>query len=192
MKETFGYLSLFCSCTGFILYALSIAAGKTRPHLFSWIIWGLVTAIVFSAQAGHDAGAGSWATGFNCLMCFVIVGSAFMRGEKNITRSDWIAFGGALSAIPVWYIRNDPLWSVILVTLIDSLGFFPTFRKSYLHPRREFASLYWLGALGYIFAIMALDTYSCITVFYPAAAAFFNAGFVAMIMWRRSKDPIPS
>ena len=129
-KQWLGYVSLLCGVMGYGTYLWSILSHRTRPHAFSWVVWGTVTAVVFYAQVIKGAGAGAWATGFSSGICFIVTGFAFYRGEKKITLTDWLAFSGALLAIPVGYLTQDPLWSVILVTLIDQLGFYPTFRKS--------------------------------------------------------------
>jgi len=76
----------------------------------------------FFAQLSDKAGAGSWATGLSAAFCLDIGILALFRGEKHITRGDWIAFLTTFLAIPLWVVTSDLLWSVLLVTGIDAIA----------------------------------------------------------------------
>jgi uroporphyrinogen-III synthase len=117
LKQSLGIASVVLTFLAYIPYFQSLLRKKTKPHLFSWLIWTLVAGIVFVAQYMEGAGPGCWMAGFTTLMCANIVGFAMMRGEKNITRGDWIAFVSGLAAIILWKLTKDPLWAVIIVSL---------------------------------------------------------------------------
>jgi hypothetical protein len=184
-KELFGFISLACATVGYGSYIWSIFKGRTKPHAFSWIVWGTVTAIIFCAQVSKQAGVGAWATGATAIVCFAISILAMWRGEKNITRSDWLTFIGALAGIPLWYFTKDPFWSVILVTVIGELGAYPTFRKSYFKPHEEMAFMYILDIAKYALSLAAIGHYSIVTALYPAIIVLSNSLFVLMLLWRR-------
>lgn len=184
-KDWIGVLSVICAILGYAQYIWSIFARNTRPHAFSWIVWGIVTAIVSFAQFEKNAGAGVWATGFSCALCFLVALLAFFRGETNITRTDWAAFAGALGAIPIWLLTKDPLGSVVLVTIIDGLGYYPTIRKSYDKPHQETVFMYTTDVFKYTLALLALSDVTWVTALYPVAIVIFDIGFVAMLIWRR-------
>jgi hypothetical protein len=44
-------------------YIHSIQQGTTKPHVFSWVIWGSTTFVVFLAQLADKGGAGAWPIG---------------------------------------------------------------------------------------------------------------------------------
>ena len=111
---------------------------------------------------------------------------AYFRGEKNITTSDWVSFIGALAAIPLWYVTKEPLWSVILVVVIDAVGFYPTFRKSYFKPHEELAFMYGLDIGKFVLSILAMETYSATAVLYPLTASTLNIIFISMLLYRRA------
>src|SRR5882672_7911387 len=114
-KELVGLVSALLSVVTFVPYICSIVKGKTKPHLFTWIVWFLATSIVAAAQYSKNAGPGVWTTIFSCFDCLAVIVLALRWGERHITKSDWITFFGALLAIPLWYATDDPLWSVILI-----------------------------------------------------------------------------
>jgi hypothetical protein len=170
---------------GYSFYFRDIFAGRTKPHIFSWLVWGILTAIAFAAQLHASGGPGSYVTGGTALISFVIVGLALRRGEKNITTADKLNLGGAVLAGLLWPFTHSPVLSVLLISLIDFLGFLPTIRKSYVKPYEETLIHYVLAGLKFVLAIIALDTYSIVTWFYPASLIAANLFFVGMLVVRR-------
>ncbi len=49
-KEFFGYLSLILTIAAYTPYVWFVVQGKTKPHIFSWIIWSLLMAIATAGQ----------------------------------------------------------------------------------------------------------------------------------------------
>ena len=143
-------------------------------------------AIAFSAQLSDKAGAGSWATGLSAAFCLGIGVLALFRGEKHITRGDWIAFTATFLAIPLWVVTSDPLWSVLLVTGIDAVAYYPTFRKSWAKPDEELALKYVLTAIRYLFSLLALEHYTIVTSVYQIVSILMEIGIVIMLLWRRA------
>jgi hypothetical protein len=88
LKDMFGVLSLIISVVSYVPYARSIFVANTKPHAFTWLVWGTVMAITFFAQLSDKAGAGSWATGSSAAFCLGIGIVALFRGERHITRGD--------------------------------------------------------------------------------------------------------
>lgn len=169
------------------LYFRDIIAGSTKPHVFSWFIWTLLTGITFLIQISEHAGAGSVVTGIESVCCLSVTVFAYTRGEKNITRSDWVCFVLALIAVVLWQLAHQPLLAVWLVICADILGYIPTLRKSYLRPNEETASQFVLSAVHWVFSIAALQVFLLTTWLYPAWMATFDAVLVATILIRRGQ-----
>lgn len=187
MKTFLGTLAIVIAIYSYIPYFRNILKGRTKPHAFSWFIWGLLTGIAFFAQLADNGGAGAWVTGFTALVCLAFFIFALKRGEKEIVLLDWFSLAGALFALILWAFTNDPLLSVILITIIDALGFIPTFRKSFYKPNEETALTYFLSAVKFAIAIAALDNITVVTTLYPASLVVMNGLFVAMVLARRRK-----
>lgn len=185
VPEILAVISIVVGAYATGLYLISILQGKTKPHLFSWLIWGLLTLIAWAAQYHEGGGAGAWVTMAAAVMCFITAALCVPYGEKTITRSDWATFIIALAAIPLWYVTSNPLWSVILITVIDMLGFYPTFRKSWAKPGEEALWAYSLSMVKFGLGIMALETFNVTTVLYPLSLVVANAVFVIFVMSRR-------
>ena len=185
-KEILGLISVAIMVISNLFYLTSIFKGRTKLHVFSWLTWGIIAAIAFLAQVSDNAGPGSWTMGFITFTCFMYSILALFKGEKNIKKSDWLCFITALITIPLWYFTKTPFWSVILISIINALGYIPTFRKSFSNPYEE-AILPWsLSISGVIISMIALDKLSVITLLYPLTSVIISVGLVSMMVWRRA------
>ena len=180
-----GALPIVIGLFSFVLYARGILSGKTKPHVFTWLVWTVLTGIAFAAQVTEHAGAGAWFTGYSSVMCFVTFLLAYWKGEKRITKFDWGSLIVAGIALLLWSVTHDPIGAVILVTLTDACGYLPTFRKSFVRPYEESAVMFSIGILQYALAISALQTKNFATAFYPIVCLLMNAALVGMIVVRR-------
>jgi hypothetical protein len=185
-QEFLGGLAVALGLFGYVFYVRGIIQGKVKPHAFTWFVWGLLTAIAFFAQVSEGGGAGAWVTGVTalCSFGFALIGLG-ASSRVFITKSDWIFFISALLAIPLWYFSGNPLWAVIVITIIDAVAFAPTFRKAYFHPETENKWTYMLSGIKFVLGIFALESLNVTTVLYPASLILANLAFVSMIVWRR-------
>lgn len=186
-KELFSAIAIAITFIAFIPYIRSILQNKTKPHAFSWIIWASVTFIVFLAQLADGGGAGAWPIGISgVITLFVAVLAYLKKTDHMIAKKDWIFFILAMSAIPFWYVTSNPLWAVVILTVVDLFGFVPTFRKAYSYPNEESLLFYILIASRNLIAIVALEHYSLTTLLFPAATALACTLFIQMVMARRA------
>jgi hypothetical protein len=170
---------------GYVPYFRNIFKGKTKPHVFSWLVWGILTGIAFVAQVVEKAGPGSWVTGFTAIICLIIAGLAYSRGERDITRIDWACFIAAIFGIVLWVLTDNALLAVIIVTITDALAYIPTFRKTYYKPYEETLIEYALGSLKFVIGFAALESFALTAWLYPASLVVMNAAFVVMALIRR-------
>ena len=59
-KELLSAVAIALTFIAFFPYVRSILNGAIKPHVFSWIIWGATTFVVFLAQLEDHGGAGAW------------------------------------------------------------------------------------------------------------------------------------
>lgn len=186
MKELFGLASLAVVIAAYAPYLRDILKRKTKPHALSWLVWSVLAAIAFAIQITNDGGAGSWLMGVTSLITFVIFLLSFRYGEKNILTVDWLSLLFAAGALLLWFITDNPLWSVLLIALIDAVGgFFPTFRKSIKHPEQETVSSYFIYGFSLCLSLLALGSFNFVNAFYPASFVFINWGLCLFLIIRR-------
>ncbi|MGB9153587.1 MAG: hypothetical protein WCD70_10930 [Alphaproteobacteria bacterium] len=190
--EFFGTISIALSILAVIPYLWGIYRRRVRPHLIGWLIWSCLTAIVFFAQLSGGGGYGAWTTGVICAFCIVALIASFFFGDKSVTSFDLICVALTALAVLLWLISGTPLYSVILATIIEFLGFVAMTKKTYLDPYSESLTYFILSIAKYAFGALALEAWSMQTALHPVATAIMCLAFCLMIGSRRMRLPNPS
>lgn len=183
--QIWGLISVVLACVSLAPYLWMTIKGTNKPHLFTWIIWTLLSGIAFTIQVLEGAGAGAWSGGASTFLSVLILLAAIRHGEKQITRSDWVVFLAALGAIPIWLATQNPLYAAIWVTGIDALGYIPTFRKSWNKPHEEMTWTHTVAGIKHLCVLMAVQNVSITTTVYSFGMLAMNAVLVASILYRR-------
>lgn len=178
-------MAIAVAVVSYIPYFRNIFAGKTKPHAFTWLVWGVLNGIAFAGQLQGKAGPGAWPVGFTALALLAIFILALKKGERDIQPFDWYCLAAALLALIPWALTSSLLLSVVVITVIDAIGFLPTVCKSYYKPHQETAITFLLSVLKYFLAILALQQYSVATMLFPLAMVLMNGLFVIMLVARR-------
>ena len=188
MKEFIGLITVVLSFVGLVPYIVDIFRNKTKPHIFTWVVWALVTFLAFLAQWQKGGGPGSWTTGVTGLITIFIAIISLKKGSRDITTSDTIIFIFALLAIIPWWLMKDPTLSIVTLTIIDAIAFVPTFRKTIKDPESETLSSYVIHASRHSLSILALSTYNLATYIYPVVVALCNMIVIGIIVKYGTKN----
>jgi hypothetical protein len=184
-QEIIAVIALLMGLVTTTTYITSILCGKTKPHLYSWIVYSILTAIAFFAQVHDHGGPGTWITGITAAQCIMIAFLSIKYGEKNKTTSDKMALITSLSAIIPWLFTDDPLLSVILISIIDAVATYPSIRKSWHKPHEERLLSWNLAAFKNTLSIFALTNMTVTTVLYVATTVVVNCTLIGVCLWRR-------
>ena len=185
-KELFSAIAIALTFFAFYPYIRSILKEQIKPHVFSWVIWGSTTFIAFLAQLDAGGGVGAWPIGISGIITIYVAFLAYVKkSDITITLADWCFFLSALASLPFWYFTSDPLWAVIILTVVDVLGFGPTVRKAFSFPFDEDLSFFFIFMLRNLIVILALEQHSLTTVLFPAAIAAACFSLIVMVLYRR-------
>lgn len=186
IKPLLSALAIGITCYALVPYLWGIIRRRVRPHVFSWVVWGITTLIVFFAQLEDDGGWGAWAIGFSASLTICIAIMAYLsRGDISITGVDWCFFLVALASLPLWYLTADPVWTVIVLTGIDLLAFGPTLGKLYRDPYSESLPFFLLFTCRNLLVVAALENYTLTTVLFPASITVACVLIMGMMWVRR-------
>jgi hypothetical protein len=174
LRQICGALAGLIGVGAYLMYIRGIFCNGEKPHLFSWFLWGVMTLIIWYVQYLHGAGPGAWMTFVTAVFCLIIAGCACLYGEKRITQSDWVALLLGFTAIPLWYFTKNPLFAVILLTVIDMIGLYPTIRKALLNPWQENLPFTAVTSVKYALGIAAIDHMTPVNWFYAGAMLVQN------------------
>jgi len=137
----------------------------------------------------NEGGVGTFPVAFAALLCFAIAFLTYKKvGFDYITKSDWVFLTLALLTLPLWYITSDALYAIVLLSLIDVIGFIPTFKKAYKFPYEEQLTFFVLMFIRDIFfTIPALEIYTPTTMVFPLTLSTATLIFITMVYVRRQK-----
>jgi len=187
-KDILSGVGIVLTVVAFYPYIYSIFQGITKPHVFTWLIWGSTTFVIFLAQLADKGGAGAWPIGVSGIITLYVAWLAYTRkSDSSITRSDWFFLYVAMASLPLWYYTSDPVWTVVILTTIDLAGFAPTFRKAYVSPYEEKLMFYNVMAVRNLVVLIALENYTLTTILFPLATGIVCVGFILMVAVRRHR-----
>lgn len=168
------------------LYIRDIFRGNTKPHIYTWLIWSIVTTIAFCGQWVSGGGPGSWATGVAAVLTIGTFFLAFKYGTKDVTAFDKICLVLAILSILPWLLTESVLWSVLLATFIDLIAFFPTMRKTWHAPTSESLGSMYVDAVKHALSTVSMRSYSVITLIYPLAVLLTKFVIIGEIVFLRN------
>ena len=192
MKTFFAVIAAVIGVAAFYPYLRDTFSLKTKPHAYTWLIWTITQGTATAAIWYGGGGLG----GLNLAICTFLIASVFFFslrfGTKNITKADTAVLVAALVAIIFWWRLHEPVLAVLMVSLIDILGYIPSFRKSYREPWSETLVSWAAFVVSDIFALLALREYNLLTMTYIISIAVSNAALVFFCLSRRRSLPPPS
>lgn len=184
IKLLFGILSIIPAVIAYYYYFRDMFSGKTKPHAFSWLVWGILAGNGFFAQVSAHAGIGAWATGLTSLVSLTIFLFALRIGATNPTPFDWTLLSLALVSLLLLLVVKNKEEALCITLFALIAGFAMNTRKAYRKPEEENAIAFWLNTLKFIPAIFALTTFTFLTVAYPLVAALGNAAVALIVSLR--------
>ncbi|HTB31176.1 MAG TPA: hypothetical protein VK808_04070, partial [Bacteroidia bacterium] len=134
IKFICGIIATLIGTGSFYPYLRDVFKRKTQPHTYTWLIWAILQVTGVMAMFNNGAGIGALSLTVGAFFCAYIFILSLKYGTKNITTFDTLCLIGALAATAVYVFMHNPVLSVILITIIDLVGFLPTMRKAYSEP----------------------------------------------------------
>lgn len=154
------------SITTTILFIRTILKKQTIPHLYPQIIWAVTVTVWLLGQIYDNAWIWTWILFFvDCWVISVLILS-LKYWIKDPTKFDKIVLALALISVITRILTKTPLYSVILVTFIDLLWYFPILNKIRRYPNSEALYPRIIWNTSYIAWIMWLDHISILSALY--------------------------
>jgi len=188
LKTIIGAITVVLGVVGYIPYLRNVLKGTTKPHVYTWFVWGSMTLIIFALQISDNAGPGAWVTLVTAILSLTIFALGIRQGDKDITKSDTLSFVAAIFALGLWLFAEQPVATTVLLVTVGMFGFIPTIRKSWNKPYTETISTYAINSFRQGLSFFALTNYSILTWLFPITWSIANGLFVLFLIIRRSKQ----
>ena len=184
-RDALGILSVVLAVLAAVIYILQTLRGEVRPHPLSWFLFGTLSLTGYLVQRDEGARQGSWTLLAMTVICFLFVAVSVARGERSFSRQEWafLIAGGAVFII--YLFTREANVAAALTTLIDALGYGPTFTHGWSFPRKDSVTSFALNAAKFVPSLMAMDPISFATSFYPATLLVLNSAVSIMLIMRR-------
>jgi|HubBroStandDraft_6_1064221.scaffolds.fasta_scaffold1124428_1 hypothetical protein len=188
-RDALGILSVVMAILAAVIYVFQTLRGEVRPHPLSWFLFGILSATGYWVQRDQGANQGSWTLLAMTIICFIFVAVSVARGERSFSRQEW-AFAVAGGAVFVVYLfTREANIAAALTTVVDALGYGPTFIRGWTHPKKDSVTSFALNGAKFVPSLMAMDPISFATSFYPATLLVLNAAVSIMLVTRRRAVP---
>jgi len=188
-RDALGILSVVMAILAAVIYVFQTLRGEVRPHPLSWFLFGILSATGYWVQRDQGANQGSWTLLAMTIICFIFVAVSVARGERSFSRQEW-AFAVAGGVVFVVYLfTREANIAAALTTVVDALGYGPTFIRGWTHPKKDSVTSFALNGAKFVPSLMAMDPISFATSFYPATLLVLNAAVSIMLVTRRRAVP---
>lgn len=187
MKTTVAIIASILAIAGNLPYLRDIIKRRVRPHPYTWLVWSIVSCIVFFGQLAKGAGIGALPTAASEIFTIIIFIFSLRYGFKNIKRIDTLFLIIALAGLIPWILTKDPTISVIIAVSIDVTAFIPTLRKTWLEPKSETSTLYITNVLRHILMLISLRAYNIATTLHSIAMITTNTLMTLIIKFRKNR-----
>jgi hypothetical protein len=184
-KDALGILSVAMAIIAAIIYVVQTLRGEVRPHPLSWFLFGVLSATGYLVQRDQGANQGSWTLLAMTVICFLFVAASVARGERSFSRQEWtftIAGGGVFI---LYLLSREANFAAALTTIVDTLGYGPTFVRGWAYPRKDSVTSFALNGAKFVPSLMAMDPISFATSSYPATLLVLNLAVAIMLVMRR-------
>jgi len=185
MKETLAIIASVLAIAGNVPYLIDIIKKRVQPHPYTWLVWSLVSCIIFFGQVAKGAGIGALPTAASEIFTIIIFFFSLRYGFKNIKRIDTFFFFVALLGIIPWILTKDPTISVIIAVSIDLIAFMPSIRKTWINPKTETPTLYSMNVFRHILMLFSLQAYNIATTLHSIVMITTNTLMTGIILKRK-------
>ncbi|HEY0964818.1 MAG TPA: hypothetical protein VGE31_03405 [Candidatus Paceibacterota bacterium] len=167
LSAVFGIIGGILMIGSYIPYIYHIVKRQTKPHAYTWIMWSVTQIIatigILEGQGGMFA---ALTIGAGAVLSIVTLILTFPYGTRNVTVFDTVALSIGCVALFFWWRLDHPAIAITLVSLIDGVGFLPTYRKTWNEPWSESLLAWVLFVAGNLCAFFALEEYNFLTTVY--------------------------
>jgi len=131
------------------------------------------------------AGLGVVSISIGAILCGFVFILSLKYGTHNIKTFDVVCLVGSLIAIIFYFFLHSPILSILIITLVDFVGFLPTMRKAYEEPQTETISSYALSSFSSILALFAFSVFTFSNSIYLISLIITNATCAGIIFIRK-------
>ncbi|PID32905.1 hypothetical protein CR956_00035 [Candidatus Saccharibacteria bacterium] len=179
IQTIFAYAAMIISIGSSIPYIIETIQGKVKPERVSWFIWVLLGIVYFwTAVVEEGAVVFSFGELIGPTAAFLL---ALKFGVGGKSRLDIVMLIIALVAIVLLFFTEDPLISLLLALLADSIAMFITLVKFHGDRSSESRITWAMLSFSAFLALLSLKVVNFETLAFPVYS-MVTAGYIAIMV----------
>ncbi len=180
----FGIVSSLFILIGAIPYIKDIFKKQVRPHVLSWLGWGLITGL---GAAAMYADGSTWMAVIvftNTVACLSIVFFSVIRkvGVWETSHLDWFFFFMGILGVVLWQTLDMAVLALICAIIADFAFGIPTIIKTYKNPETETPFVWVAATLSGLFSLFAIQVIAFHEIAYPVYLLFFDSAVLLLVL----------
>jgi disulfide bond formation protein DsbB len=184
-RDALGLVSVAMAIVAAGIYLAQTLRGSVSPHPLSWFVFGLLSATGYWIQRDAGARQGSWTLLAMTVICFLFVAASLARGERSFSRLEWSFAAASVAVFGLYFFTKEATLAAAMTTLIDALGYGPTFVRGWSQPHKDSATSFALNGAKFVPSLAAMDPINFATSSYPLALLVLNAAVTVELLVRR-------
>jgi hypothetical protein len=166
-------------------YFMDIVRGRTKPERATWWIWLLLNAVAVGAQIGAGATWSLLMSIAQLLVTGAVAVCSLKYGYGQFHKKDAAAMVVAVFGVFLWWLLDSPLAALIIVLLVDVVGYWLTLEKTWRAPHTETFATWAIGAVSGLMSAVAAGHWNLTHILYPLYIGLGNGLMAVVIMARR-------
>jgi hypothetical protein len=183
----FGLLAGVATVLAIVPYVRDVLRGTTRPHRGSWLIWTVLSIVVFASQLADGASWSIVMVAAQALITGLVFVLSIWRGEGGVPRADLTIMAIAGLGVVAWAVSSTPVVATIATIFADMLGIALMTPKTWRDPRSETFSTYVLGGVAGVLSAFAVGSLDISLLLFPIWIAVASTIIATTIAMRRSR-----
>lgn len=182
---TFGILSGAINTVGLAPYLFDIFRHKTKPERATWWIWLALNIVAFAAQVAAGATWSLIMTGAQLAAVLSIAILSVRYGYGKFHKKDALSLVLAGIGIALWLATERPLLALIIVIIIDLVGFILTITKTWKAPQTETFIAWVFASFSGILGVLSVGEIDATKLVYPLYITVGNTLMMTIIWYRK-------
>ena len=162
IPEFYAIVGAAVASLGGLYYLFETVTGKSQPNRVTWLLWGILPLIIFSAQRVQGVGGLSWFSLTAGITPLLVLSASFLNKKAywRTSRLDLGLMAAALIGIVVWAFTKEPNLAIGFALVADFLAGAPTLIKAYHHPETESWIAYAISTIGAVITLLAMQSFN--------------------------------
>jgi hypothetical protein len=187
MTAVLGVLAGLLQALAGVPYIRDVLGGSTRPHRATWLIWCVLSLIVFLSQRADGARWSLVLVGVQVIGTWLVFLLSLRRGVggRSPVEIGLLALAGL--GVLGWQFSGEPAVATGCVVFADLIAVALMLPKTYRDPMSETLSAYLIGLASVVLSVAAVGSLRPDLLLYPVYLLAADSAVVVLIVTGRRR-----